>query len=140
MSEPVAVPVQDKPIEKREITPEIEGEILDDGLDLSGYRGTHGSPFVADFLGLRDLYKTNEEIKQNIDGITKHMIGKTEGQSIVYAVKDILKQYTDELNLKDNDSGIFKLKKITQLIQAKEKVHMLEKMRAQAISDIENMV
>ncbi len=141
MNEPVSVPNEPTaPIEQRVKSAQDEGQILDEGLDLSGYRGTHDSPFVADYLGIRDLYKTNNEISQQVDQITQHVIDKTEGQSIVYVVKEMLDQYKDEMNLKEDDSGIYKLKKLLQLIKAREKLSQLEAMRSMAITDIENMV
>lgn len=142
MSEPVATPVviKDSPIEQRVRSATDEGEILDEGLDLSGYRGTHDSPFAADYFGLRDLYKTNPEISEQIDMVTEFLVNKTEGVGLVYAAKDILDQITGELNVNDNDSGIYKLKQALKLISAKAKLENIDRMKAQALADIENMV
>ena len=138
MSEPVAVPVQvsNDPSVKR---PErqTEGQMLDDGLDLSGYRGTHDSPYVADYLGLRDLYKTSPDIAAQVDKLTEHLINKTPNMSMVFVVKQLLDEMSQEMNLKDNDAGLYKLKKIHKLIEMKTRLSSLDELRQQVLNDIE---
>lgn len=138
MSEPVAVPVQvsNDPSVKR---PErqTEGQMLDDGLDLSGYRGTHDSPYVADYLGLRDLYKTSPDIASQVDKLTEHLINKTPNMSMVFVVKQLLDEMSQEMNLKDNDAGLYKLKKIHKLIEMKTRLSSLDELRQQVLNDIE---
>lgn len=140
MNEPVAVPVQpstDQP--KSRPTPQSEGQMTDEGLDLSGYRGTHDSPYVADYLGLRDLYKTNQEVASQVDSLTKHLIDKTPNMSMVFVVKQLLDEMSQEMNLKDNDAGLYKLKKIHRLIEMKTRLNNLEELRQQVINDIEKV-
>lgn len=138
MSEPVAVPLQvsNDPSVKR---PErqTEGQMLDDGLDLSGYRGTHDSPYVADYLGLRDLYKTSPDIASQVDKLTEHLINKTPNMSMVFVVKQLLDEMSQEMNLKDNDAGLYKLKKIHKLIEMKTRLSSLDELRQQVLNDIE---
>lgn len=138
MSEPVAVPLQvsNDPSVKR---PErqTEGQMLDDGLDLSGYRGTHDSPYVADYLGLRDLYKTSPDIAAQVDKLTEHLINKTPNMSMVFVVKQLLDEMSQEMNLKDNDAGLYKLKKIHKLIEMKTRLSSLDELRQQVLNDIE---
>ena len=137
MSEPAApVQVSNEPSVKG---PErqTEGQMLDDGLDLSGYRGTHDSPYVADYLGLRDLYKTSPDIASQVDKLTEHLINKTPNMSMVFVVKQLLDEMSQEMNLKDNDAGLYKLKKIHKLIEMKTRLSSLDELRQQVLNDIE---
>jgi hypothetical protein len=143
MNEPVAVPVSKLEIE--DLLPsnrvrEKEYTIQDEGLDLSSYRGTHGVPFVADYFGIRNLYKTNDEIKTKVNEITEHLINETDGQSIVYAVKYLLDEMGEEMNLKGDDAGIYKLKKILNFIRLKNKLSAIDNMKAKVLQTIENDV
>lgn len=113
---------------------------MDEGLDISGYRGTHDSPFVADYFNIGDYYKTNPEIAQQVDFVTEHIINKSQGQSLVYVAKQILDQYGEEMNLEAKDTGLYRIKRIIQMIKARDKVDMLENLKQQAIKDIENVV
>jgi len=142
MSEPVAVPIEPKPFvaDVRVKSASDEKTILGENLDMAGYRATHDSPFVADYFGLRDLYKTNPDIASQIDSVSEYLISQTEGESIIYAVKAILDQLAGELNMNDEDTGLYKLKKVKQLIKMKEKVKLLDMMKQQALDDIEEEV
>jgi hypothetical protein len=138
MTEPTSgEPVE---IERVEESAHSESTILDEGLDLAGYKGTHGSPYVADYFSVRDLYKTNPEIQGIVDQITGEMIAQTEGESLAFVVKDLLDQLSGELNLKDNDSGIYKLKKVHKLLSLQIKLKSLDEMKQKALQDIENVV
>lgn len=141
MNEPVAVPAEPKVEQPRENRSAVdEGQILDEGLDIASYRGTHDSPFVADYFGIGDYYKTNPEISEKVDFITEHLIRKTEGQSLIYVAKQILDQYGEEMNLDPKDTGLYRIKRVIEMIKARDRVDMLEGLKQQAIHDIENMV
>ena len=143
MSEEVAVPIKETPVENKEKVVKSavdDGEILDEGLDLSGYLGTHGKPFVADYFGIGNFYSTNEEIAQKVDTITEYIINKTEGASLVYVAKQLLDQFSEEMNLQNEDTGLYRMKKILQMIGARTKLDLLEMMQKQAIADIETMI
>lgn len=140
MSEPVAVPVE--PIEEvatKRVRSDKE-EMISEGLDLAGYRRTNDSPYVADYLEIADYYKTNPEIASIVDSITEFIISETDGESLVFAAKDILDQFSDELNLDPSDTGIYRAKKIKGLIDARQKLRMLDKLRAKVERDIEDSV
>lgn len=140
MSEPVAVPVSPtQEVQKSPVVKQTETQMIDDGLDLSSYRGTHESPYVADYLGIRDLYKTSPEIAGQVDKLTEHLIGKTKDMSMVFVVKQILDEMSQEMNLKENDAGVYKLKKIHKLIEMKTRLNNLDELRQQVLSDIEKV-
>ena len=139
MNDPVASPIEPTIIEQRVSSAVEEGQILDEGLDLDGYINTHGSPYVADYFGLRDLYKTNEEINEQVEVVTKYVRDKTEN-GVVYASKALLDEMSGGLNLQDKDSGIYKLKRVVDLIRAKSQLEVLDVMRKKALADIESMV
>lgn len=143
MNEPVAVPVQQKPegvIEQVVSSAHDEGQILDEGLDLSGYFGTHGKPYVADYFGLADLYKTNSDIAEMVDDVTREIIKKSDGQPLIYVAKDILDVHANELNLQETDSGIHKLKQTIKFIGMKNQAQALDEMKKRVLADIDNMV
>ncbi len=119
--------------------PQNQDQVTDEGLDLSGYRGTHQSPYVADYLGLSDLYKTNPEISEQVDKLTGYLIEKTPDTSMVFVVKQLLDEMSQEMNLKDNDAGLYKLKKIHKLIEMKTRLNNLDELRQQVLSDIEKV-
>lgn len=140
MSEPVAVPnipSTEAPKQRSEV--QTDSQIVDDGLDLSGYRGTHDSPFVADYLDIRELYKTNQDIAGQVDSLTKYLIEKTPDTSMVFVVKQLLDEMSQEMNLKENDAGLYKLKKIHKLIEMKTRLNNLDELRQQVLSDIEKV-
>jgi len=140
MSEPVAVPIiPSVETSKPQVEKQSDSQIVDDGLDLSGYRGTHDSPFVADYLDIRELYKTNPEIAGQVDSLTKYLIEKTPDTSMVFVVKQLLDEMSQEMNLKENDAGLYKLKKIHKLIDMKTRLNNLDQLRQQVISDIEKV-
>jgi hypothetical protein len=109
-------------------------------LDLAGYRGTHDAPFVADYFGIRDFYKTNPEIQAQVDEITEDLIEQTKGESLVFAAKDILDTLTSELNINENDTGLFKIRKALELMRAKRKLRTIDLMRAKVAQDIEKVL
>lgn len=119
--------------------PQTQDQVTDEGLDLSGYRGTHQSPYVADYLGLSDLYKSNTEISEQVDKLTGYLIEKTPDTSMVFVVKQILDEMSQEMNLKENDAGLYKLKKIHKLIEMKTRLNNLDELRQQVLSDIEKV-
>lgn len=139
MNEPVAVPVIPSTESKTRPEKQTDSQIVDDGLDLSGYRGTHDSPYVADYLNIRELYKTNQDIAGQVDSLTKYLIEKTPDTSMVFVVKQLLDEMSQEMNLKENDAGLYKLKKIHKLIEMKTRLNNLDELRQQVISDIEKV-
>jgi len=140
MSEPVAVPnIPSTEAPKQRAEAQTDSQIVDDGLDLSGYRGTHDSPFVADYLDIRELYKTNQDIAGQVDSLTKYLIEKTPDTSMVFVVKQLLDEMSQEMNLKENDAGLYKLKKIHKLIDMKTRLNNLDELRQQVLSDIEKV-
>ena len=139
MSEPVAVSVTPSTESKTRPEKQTDSQIVDDGLDLSAYRGTHDSPYVADYLDIRELYKTNQDIAGQVDSLTKYLIEKTPDTSMVFVVKQILDEMSQEMNLKENDAGLYKLKKIHKLIEMKTRLNNLDELRQQVLSDIEKV-
>lgn len=119
--------------------PQTTDQVTDEGLDLSSYRGTHQSPYVADYLGLSELYKSNPEISGEVDKLTGYLIDKTPNTSMVYVVKQLLDEMSQEMNLKENDAGLYKLKKIHKLIEMKTRLNNLDELRQQVINDIEKV-
>lgn len=119
--------------------PQTQDQVTDEGLDLSGYRGTHQSPYVADYLGLSELYKSNPEISGQVDKLTGYLIEKTPDTSMVFVVKQLLDEMSQEMNLKENDAGLYKLKKIHKLIEMKTRLNNLDELRQQVINDIEKV-
>ncbi|RLI55067.1 MAG: hypothetical protein DRP09_10935 [Candidatus Thorarchaeota archaeon] len=142
MSEPVATPNTEPEliVDVKEKSATDEGAILDEGLDIAGYRATHDSPFAADYFGLKHMYKTNPEIAQQVDTVTEYLIKETEGESIVFAAKSLLDQISDEMNLQDKDTGLYRIKKVLGMINAKQKMKALETLRGAVLEDIEKMV
>lgn len=144
-NEPVAVPVEPTDVGHRQgheaRVKQPEEMIVDSGMDHSSYEGTYGSPLVADYLGLRDLYKTDPtgSIKDMVKDLTQHLYDVTE-QPMVFAMEDALERMEQELNLKKEDAGLYKLKKLHNLMTAKQRIQELERARAQAIDDINSMM
>lgn len=141
MNEPVATPiVQPEQSAEKKARPVSPSEsIINDGLDLATYRNTHGRPYVADYFDIGDLYKTNKEVTQLVDDITTHLIDKTDGESIVYVVEQLLKEYGQSMNVKDNDAGLYKLKRVHKYIELKTKEANLKQMQEQVLADIEKL-
>ena len=119
--------------------PQTQDQMTDEGLDLSAYRGTHQTPYVADYLGMGELYKTNPEITEQVDKLTGYLIEKTPETSMVFVVKQLLDEMSQEMNLKDNDAGQYKLKKIHKLIEMKTRLSNLDQLREQVLNDIEKV-
>ena len=146
MNDPVSTPVPVTALEnametnKPKRSAKEEGVILDEGLDLSGYRGTHGKPFVADYFGVSELYDTNNEIAAMVDQVTENIIAQTEGMNLVYVAKSMLDELGQELNLKDNDAGLYKLKQTLKVMGMKNEARQLDLMRKKVLDDIDNMV
>jgi predicted transcriptional regulator with HTH domain len=141
MNEPVSVPSVEKA--QTNSTPKTsavdEGQILDEGLDLSGYIGTHGKPFVADYFGIGDLYNTNPEIAEMVDGVTENIMSQTEGMNLVYVAKSILDELGQEVNLKENDAGLYKLKQTIKIMGMKQQAKQLDLMKKKVLDDIDKM-
>jgi len=142
MNEPVSVPAKEQAqsTSKPDRSAVDEGTILDEGLDLSGYLGTHGKPFVADYFGIGDLYKTNPEIAGMVDNVTENIIGQTEGMNLVYVAKSILDELGQEVNLKDNDAGLYKLKQVLKIMSLKSQAKQLDLMKKKVLDDIDGIV
>lgn len=119
--------------------PQTQDQMTDEGLDLSAYRGTHQTPYVAEYLGMNELYKTNPEITDQIDKLTGYLIDKTPDTSMVFVVKQILDEMSQKMNLKDNDAGLYKLKKIHKLIEMENRLNSLDELRKQVLNDIEKV-
>lgn len=119
--------------------PQTQDQMTDEGLDLSAYRGTHQTPYVAEYLGMNELYKTNPEITEQIDKLTGYLIDKTPDTSMVFVVKQILDEMSQKMNLKDNDAGLYKLKKIHKLIEMENRLNSLDELRKQVLNDIEKV-
>jgi len=141
MNEPVSVPSVEKA--QTNSTPKTsavdEGQIIDEGLDLSGYIGTHGKPFVADYFGIGDLYNTNPEIAEMVDGVTENIMSQTEGMNLVYVAKSILDELGQEVNLKENDAGLYKLKQTIKIMGMKQQAKQLDLMKKKVLDDIDKM-
>lgn len=140
MSDIVASPI----VQQAEPTPEIKSventQVLDEGLDIAGYRSTHDSPFVADYFDIRDYYKSNPEIASMVDEMTQDLIDQTKGESLVFAAKQILDEYKNEMNLNDEDTGLYRLRKVLDLARARRKLRTIDSLRIQAVADIEKNV
>ena len=141
--EPVATPIKEVETtqeKSRNIQP--DSEVLDEGLDHSSYLGTYGSPFLADYLGIRDLYKSDPtgSVVSMVDEVTDHLLDESDGQPLVFVLKDMINRMEQEMNLKDNDAGLYRLKKIHKMMTIKKNLANIEKMKRQALDDINSMV
>lgn len=141
MTEAVAVPIVElPPVLQEALEMPDPGKVeVDEGFDIDSYRGTHQTPYVADYFGVKDMYGANEDATHMVDTITNHLRSKTEGDTTVYIVKQILDGYADEMNLDDKDAGYYRLKKAFQLIEARTKLERINQQRQQAIDDIAQM-
>lgn len=140
MSEPVAVPVQQQePVAEEPIIKQPEMQIVDENVDLVVYHKTHGIPFVADFFGLHDLYNNDKEIKASVDEVTEYIQNKTKKTGVVFLAKEMLNELSQEMNLKDNDAGIYKMKKVKQLIKMKGRLASLDHLRRKVLEDIDKI-
>jgi hypothetical protein len=75
-----------------------------------------------------------------VDDVTKYLIGETKGESIVFSVQDILNKLSSELNLNDKDTGLYRIKQVKNLVDARHKLKMLELMQDKVRRDIERSV
>lgn len=143
MSDPVAVPINTT----LEQTPKFgaskseNSQMLDEGLDHESYIGTYGSPFIADYLGIRDLYKSDPtgSVKSMVDQVTSYAFDEVE-QPMIFAMKDLFTRMEQELNLHNSDAGLYRLKQIHKLMTAKQRIKSLEAAQQQAIEDIRKML
>jgi len=144
-SEPVAVPVTESPdvgqMQGETKTRSAEDQIIDGGLDHSSYEGTYGSPLVADHLGVRDLYKSDPtgSVVSMVDDLTQHLYDLVE-EPMVFAMEDALSRMEDEMNIKKDDAGLYRLKQLHKLMTMQQRLSSIESMRKQAIDDIDEMM
>lgn len=142
-SEPVAVPIQEQEttqVKAKDRQP--SGEVLDEGLDHSSYIGTYGSPFLADYLGIRDLYKTDPtgSVVSMVDEITDQLLTDSDGQPLIFVLKDMISRMEQEMNLKPNDAGLYRLNKIYRFMMIKGRLNKEQLLRQQVLDDIESMI
>jgi len=145
MSEPVAVPVQPAEPATREAkvrSTQTSDQILDEGFDHESFVGTYGVPFVADYFGIKDLYKTDPtgSVVSMVDEVTDFLLSEAQDQPLVFVLKTMVDQMEQELNLKPTDAGFYKLKQLHRLTTLKQKLAQVEDLKQVALDDIERML
>lgn len=136
MIEPIATPVaQTTQIAKadREFKPDEMS--LDDGISTETYAQTHGVAFLADYFGVGDLYKTNEQVKNLVDDLQAKFLSKIDGDRTIYILKSMVEDLGKEFNDNPRDAGYFRLKNMSHFYDTRETMQQLKKMRSKALED-----
>jgi hypothetical protein len=75
-----------------------------------------------------------------VDEVTDHLLDQSDGQPLIFVLKDMVERMEQEMNVKKDDAGLYRLKQLHKLITIKSRLANLDKMRQQAIDDINKMV
>lgn len=137
INEPVAVRVDPKPEEKHEYNPQRDGQtVSDEGLTLDEYFNTHQMPYIADFMGLSDLYGTSSIVKSLVDKMTRYL---GEEVPMAFAVRQRLTELGQLANVQDTDAPLYKLKQMHKMLMIQRKSGRIKKLQQQALADIDNI-
>ena len=140
MSDIVAKPIQNV-VEQAEKTTRSSGEtagFIQDNLQLNhlSYTATSGVPFIIDYLGLREYYKVNDEVTSMARELHELLVDN-DNDILVEQTKKDLDFLQDEMNLSENDAGVYKLQKLLYLAQIREKQRQLESKKLSVLANIE---
>ena len=136
MNEPVALPLAPSTqVLKADKVYKPEEVSLDDGISTESYLQTHGVPFVADYFGVGDLYKTNEQVKNLTDDLQAKFLSKIDGDRTVYILKSMIEDLGKEFNDNARDAGYFRLKNMAHFYETRETLQSLKRMRLKALED-----
>jgi len=140
MSDIVAKPIQNV-VEQAEKTTRSGGEtagFIQDNLQLNhlSYTATSGVPFIIDYLGLREYYKVNDEVTSMAKELHELLVDN-DNDILVEQTKKDLDFLQDEMNLSENDAGVYKLQKLLYLAQIREKQRQLESKKLSVLANIE---
>ena len=133
MSEPVAVPVVETSEVKESYNPQPTSMTADENSNHLSYKATHGVPYIIDYLGIKEFYEVSEPITALSRQLHTLLVSDDNNETIE-ETKLKLDQLSEELNLKDDDSGIYKLKKLLALATARQRLVELETKQAQALA------
>lgn len=137
--EPVAVPIIQSEQPLKEYSPQASGQQLsDEGLSLTEYEHTHQMPYVADYMGLSDLYGTSSVVKSLVDRVGKYLSEETPDQ-LTFVAKQRLLELGQLANISDSDAPLYRLKQIHKVLMMQRKSGKLKKMKAQVLADINNI-
>ena len=140
MSDIVAKPIQEV-VEQSDKTTRSGGEtagFIQDNLQLNhlSYTATSGVPFIIDYLGLREYYKVNDEVTSMAKELHELLVDN-DNDILVEQTKKDLDFLQDEMNLSENDAGVYKLQKLLYLAQIREKQRQLESKKLSVLANIE---
>jgi len=140
MSDIVAKPIQEV-VEQSDKTTRSSGEttgFIQDNLQLNhlSYTATSGVPFIIDYLGLREYYKVNDEVTSMAKELHELLVDN-DNDILVEQTKKDLDFLQDEMNLSENDAGVYKLQKLLYLAQIREKQRQLESKKLSVLANIE---
>lgn len=140
MSDIVAKPVQDVVEEASETTRSsgADSGFVQDNLQLDhlSYTATSGVPFIIDYLGLKEYYKVNDEVTSMARELHELLVDN-DNDTLVEQTKKDLDFLQDEMNLSDDDAGVYKLQKLLYLAQIRERQRQLESKKLSVLANIQ---
>jgi len=139
MSEPVAVPVEEVQETTRVHEDHKEVYLDDSTQNHLSYKATNGVPYIIDYFGVNDFYKTNETVTQMARELHEILV-KEDSETTIAQTKETLDSLLQELNLKSNDAPFYKLKKALFLAKIKARQADLESKKLQVLADSQKLV
>ncbi len=142
MPESVATPVEKtSPEESKSLVKTVEPGFVKDNLQLDhlSYTATAGQPFVIDYFKLGDYYQINPEITAMAKQLHTLLVDD-DNNTLVDETRQELDYMTDQMNLSDEDAGVFKLMKVLKMAQIKQKQLDLERKKLSVLADSQKML
>jgi len=138
MSEPVAQPSENQSLVSKSVMSSVSQETgmnVDDlMLNHLSYKASNGQPYIIDYFGINEFYENNKEVTAMARELHELLVNQ-DSETLVAQTKDALDFLTQELNLKDNDAGVYKLKQALTLARIRQRQNELEGKKLQALAD-----
>ena len=140
--EPVSVQVESNEAGEAQVSsnPQMDGIYQgDDSLSHLSFEATNRVPFVVKYLGLEEYYPFNEEVTQTAKELHKLLV-EDDNMTLVGETKQDLEYLEAELNLSEDDAGVYKLKKLLMLAQIRDRQKQLESKKLSVLAQMEKML
>jgi len=126
--DPVAVPVKEEPVVKKERVEIKNPDRITAQIDYDTFTATKGVPFVADFLGISEYYKNDldGETCPKVDTIMKYL---SQYGDLVDLGQDMLATISNRINIKNEEEPLSRLDRIYHYVLAEKRLSPLKKKR-----------
>jgi TPP-dependent indolepyruvate ferredoxin oxidoreductase alpha subunit len=126
--------------------PEFTLEAVDSGfiqdnlqLDHLSYTATRKVPFVIDYFKINEYYPVNSEITSMAKQLHEILV-TDDNNTLVEETKKELDYLIDQMNLSENDAGVYKLGKVLKMVQIRARQRELESKKLSVLANQEKMV